>query len=91
MDSSGVSNFQPIESDKTITFHSDGSVTSNGDLCELTGIAGFPTSGYILRNTIQPYSCFKSRNFYNFSRTGTLLTIEQFPCNDSCQVRYHKE
>jgi hypothetical protein len=32
----GSGDFEPVQSEKTVTFHGDGTVTSNGDLCTLS-------------------------------------------------------
>jgi hypothetical protein len=86
-DGGGNGVFQPVESFKTVTFHSDKSITSMGDLCSMSIEADTSTSGvYSLEDsTISLPNC----NKLNFEINGDELIIN-YPCIEPCRLKYHR-
>ncbi|WP_143960438.1 lipocalin family protein [Litoribacter populi] len=86
----GSGTFQPVESEKYVEFHSDGTITSNADLCRTFDQPGTPSSGtYSLTDsTINPDGCDPQWP-YPFEHTGSTLTIS-YVCIEACQEKYVK-
>ena len=87
----GVENFLPIESDKIISFSSNGIVTSNGDLCSMSDV-GFASTGTYseVELRIYPTIC-ESGNISNWPYAITLdenYLIISYPCFEPCQEKY---
>jgi hypothetical protein len=88
----GSGTFMSVDSEKTITFNSDGTLTSNGDLCDMTTSTLNPTSGtYDATNaTITSDACVQTTLGYNYVQNGTVLIIN-YPCFEPCQAKYQKQ
>ncbi len=86
----GSGTFQGVSSSKTLDFHADGTLTSNGDICTLS-IESLSSSGgtYSLADsTITSSNCAGSA--FRFTKTGTTLIVS-YPCIEPCRVKYVKK
>jgi len=82
----GHGTFQPVVSDKIITFSSDEIVTSNGSLCEVLSIQSPDSGTYsIVDSTINSSGCT-----LNFELMKTTLIIEYPFCREHCLAKYIK-
>ncbi|HHZ81758.1 MAG TPA: hypothetical protein EYN28_05905 [Flavobacteriales bacterium] len=83
----GSGTFQAVESDKFIEFYSDGTVTSNGELCGMGIDSNSATSGtYSLDTyTISTSSCMD----LNFEVTGDEVILD-YPCFEPCRAKFLK-
>ena len=87
----GSGEFQPIESNGTITFNANETFTSNENLC-------FSNSDRTSRGTYSFYNSTLSPDFcelngsdyiFNFERQGTILIL-YYPCIEGCAFKYEK-
>lgn len=87
----GSGTFNPVNSNKTITFNSDGTFTSNGYICDLSIESDQSTSGtYLASNaTFRSDDCFDPDYEYHFEQSGVILFIT-YPCIEACQAKYQK-
>jgi len=88
----GSGTFNSIESDKTITFNSDGTITSNGQLCDMSIEANSPTSGTysITKLSFNSSDCINPEYNYEFEQDGNILIIN-YPCIEPCRAKYRKQ
>lgn len=84
---SGV--FTPVTSNKTLTFDANGTVTSNGSLCDMSTASNASSTGTYTAttNTINPNSCPSSNIIYEFSGTSLILN---YPCIEPCKAKFVK-
>lgn len=89
-DGSGV--FVSVDSEKTMTFHSDGTLTSNGSLCDLSFMDLVPSSGVysLIDSTYTTNDCGLSDIKYSFEQQGNTLIVS-YPCIEACQSKFVKE
>ena len=87
----GSGTFQAVESDKTIIFHQDGTITSNGTICNLSIQTNNPTSGTysFTDSTFNSPDCNDSEYEYQFEHNGNILIVF-YPCIEPCQAKYRK-
>ncbi|OBX27182.1 hypothetical protein LX77_02692 [Gelidibacter algens] len=88
----GNGTYSAVESEKIITFHSDGTLTSNGTLCDMSIEANNSTSGtYSISNlTFSTAVCNNSDYEYQLEQNGNILIIT-YPCIEPCKAKYTKE
>jgi hypothetical protein len=88
----GSGTFHSVSSQKIIEFHSDGTVTSNGSICDMSIESNNPSIGiYSLSDsTINSSNCDNSGMKIRFMMTGPSLIIN-YPCDEACQAKYLKE
>ncbi|WP_178988857.1 lipocalin family protein [Winogradskyella schleiferi] len=90
----GSGTFQAVESDKTITFFNDGTVTSTGDLCSMFVAGGNASSGTYseVDSVITPNDCQESIPNWNYSFVieGNSLML-YYPCIEACVEKYSKQ
>lgn len=86
----GSGTFQPVQSNKTITFHSNGTVTCNGSLCDMSATSNQATSGTYSTadSTLGTLDCNLQMKL-KFEKTGSTLII-QYPCIEPCKAKYEK-
>jgi len=86
---SGV--FVEVESDKTIQFFSDGTVTSNGSLCSMDLSADQPSSGTydVGDGSITPSDCLPTYKI-PFVIEDTHLILFHPICIEACESKYVK-
>ena len=89
-DGSGI--FHSVSSDKIIEFQSNGTVTSNGSICDMSIESASSSSGtYSLSDsTINSPICSNSPLKIKFHKEGSSLIIS-YPCNEACVARYIKK
>lgn len=84
----GSWSFYDLDSDKIISFHADGTVTSNGMLCDMTLTTTngsseiYSTSASVFMSS----SCINSEYNYPFTHTDNFLIIEYF-CIEPCKAK----
>lgn len=85
----GSGDFEPVSSSRTIEFHSDGTVTSNGNLCDLSTDTDESTSGTYdtSDSTLTIQGCENNTIRFSFDE-GILILF--YPCIEACQVKYEK-
>ena len=83
----GSNTFQSVNSNKIIEFHSNGTVTSNGELCTIGVESNSATTGtYSLTDsTISSFNC----NNLSFNSIGNEVIIN-YPCFESCRAKFLK-
>ncbi len=88
----GSGTFSTVESDKIITFENNGTITSNGNLCDMTISSDNQTSGTysIAKSTFNSTDCNNSNHNFSFEQNGNILIIG-YPCIEPCQAKYIKE
>ena len=88
----GSGTFHGVNSNKTMEFHTDGTLTSNGGICDMSIDSGSPSSGtYSLVDSTMTSS--KCANYYfkiQFKKTGATLII-YYPCIEGCAAKYIKK
>lgn len=87
----GSGTFSAVNSNKTITFHPDGKITSNGNLCDMGIKLDTPSSGtYSVDDSLfSSFDCNNAAYEYRFEHTGETLIIF-YPCFEACQTKYQK-
>ena len=97
VDTGSGGDFEPVDSEKTITFHNDGTITSNGDLCGMAIEADNPTAGTFSSadSTFNSPDCDTPipDHDFRFEQDGNILIIDYspYPCLCSCRAKYIKE
>ncbi len=89
-DGSGI--FSSVESHKIITFKNNGTITSNGNLCDMSITSDNQTSG-TYSNSEMSFSSANCNNpdyDFTFEQNGNVLIIN-YPCFEPCQAKYMKE
>lgn len=88
----GSGGFNPVSSDKTVTFLSDGTVRSNGAICWMSIAADSPSSAEysLVDSTITSRDCPPDLPFpIRFEITGDELIIS-YPCIEPCRAKFRK-
>ena len=88
----GSGTFNSVESDKIITFENDGTITSNGNLCDMSINSDNQTSGTYSNSEMSFNSadCNNPDYDFTFEQNGNVLIIN-YPCIEPCQTKYIKE
>jgi hypothetical protein len=88
----GSGTFSSVESEKTITFESDGTITSNGILCDMSINSDNPTSGTYSNpeSTFNSSDCNNPDYNFTFEQNESTLIIN-YPCIEPCRAKYIKE
>ena len=84
----GSGTFQAVTSSKTIEFKTNGTVVSNGKLCDMSTSSSSATAGTysFTDSTISSANC----NSLPFEITGKHLIIF-YPCIEPCQGKFEKQ
>jgi hypothetical protein len=87
----GSGTFQRVTSEKIMEFHTDGNVTSNGSICDMSIESDTPRSGtYSLSDsTINSPDCQNLPLKIRFRKEGSVLII-YYPCYEACMTKYTK-
>ena len=85
----GSGTFQPVISDKTIEFFSDGTVTSNGNLCTMSSASGTGSSGTYdgTEMIITADNCGVAIFEIRYELSGENLILS-YPCIEACREKY---
>lgn len=88
----GSGEFYDVDSDKTITFSDDSTVSSNGSLCQTSTSSDTPTEGTYsdLQYIIDSADCYVNEDIpISFGIHDTYL-IFSYPCIEPCQAKFVK-
>jgi hypothetical protein len=87
----GSGTFHSVQSSKIVEFHNDGTITSNGTICDMSIDTNNPSSGtYSLADsTISSTDC-NTNMMINFEQSGTTLIIN-YPCIEPCRAKFKKK
>lgn len=85
----GSGSFTPVNSSKYIKFYTNGTLSSNGDLCSMDSSAANPTSGTFSAadSTFVSSGCAVSTWSIQYSIDGDTLDV-YYPCIEACVARY---
>ena len=85
----GSGTFQPVESDKTISFFEDETIISNGQLCSMGIASNNGSSGTYSETemTITPENCGFMAYVINYEFEGGNLILNH-PCIEACREKY---
>ena len=89
----GSGTFSSVESEKIITFKNDGTITSNGNLCDMSISSDNQTSGIynnFSESTFNSSDCNNPDYNFTFEQNGNILIIN-YPCIEPCKAKYKKE
>ncbi|MBC9798298.1 hypothetical protein [Sinomicrobium weinanense] len=90
----GSGSFQPVNSDKTVTFHADKTITSNGKLCTFTirADAGKRGTGvYSLTDSIiTPNDCTEQQHSNIYFEMDNNNLIIKYICVEGCAQKFKK-
>lgn len=88
----GSGTFQPIVSNKTITFCSDGTFLANGEMCSMTDQASTSHVGdyFISTGILNPENCASTQPLnITFTWSGDTLLL-YYPCFEGCAQKYYR-
>ena len=85
----GSGTFQTVESAKVINFYNDGTITSNGSLCDMSINSDNSTSGTYSSSelTFSSSDCTNTELEYSYEINGSFLIIN-YPCFEPCRSKY---
>lgn len=85
----GSGTFQPVTSDKVVSFYTDGTVTSNASICTMQTQAGTPSTGTYstVDSTITVDDCVINGFSLTFEVSGVNLILN-YPCIERCSEKY---
>jgi hypothetical protein len=86
----GSGKFHPVTSDKTIEFHADSTVTSNGSLCDVSIASDSPDTGIysFAKYTITSPAC---PDFPGTFEQEVYFLVIHYHCMEGCSEKYVKE
>jgi hypothetical protein len=87
----GSGTFHSVSSDKILEFHSDGTVSSTGSICDMSTESNNPSIGIysLADSTIKSSNCDNSSIKIRFIMSGPSLIIS-YQCDEACQAKYLK-
>ena len=85
----GSGTFQTVESEKVINFYNDGTVSSNGSLCDMSINSDNSTSGTYSSSelTFSSSDCTNTELEYSYEINGSFLIVD-YPCFEPCRSKY---
>ena len=88
----GSGTFHGVSSEKILEFQANGTVTSNGSICDMSIESVSPSFGtYSLSDsTISSSNCSNSPFKIKFRNEGSTMTIS-YPCDEACIAKYIKK
>jgi hypothetical protein len=88
----GSGTFQPVNSNKIITFSANGTISSNENICDIAtnpNTSNSPSSGTYSNNSIN-VNCHVNQPWdITFQQTGNILILN-YPCICGCQAKYRR-
>ena len=85
--------FEPVQSNKTITFYSNGTFSSNGDMCFMTNQASSQNTGLYYESllSIEPNGCQSAAasSGIKYQLDADTLIIS-YQCFEACQQKYYR-
>lgn len=87
----GSGNFEAVDSEKTVTFLADGSISSNGNLCHMAVATTISSTGTysLIDGSITIPSCDDTIYNTSFEMIGQNVIIS-YLCIEGCQEKYLK-
>ncbi|MBI1288354.1 MAG: hypothetical protein GC178_12345 [Flavobacteriales bacterium] len=88
----GSGTFQPVDSEKTIQFFNDGTVSSNGSLCTMNTEVGSGSTGTYntTDSTITVDGCGNQLPYpMTYQMEGQFLILN-YPCIEPCREKYEQ-
>lgn len=87
-DGSGI--FNTVITNKQLTFYNNGTITSNGSICDMSVEANISTNGTYNEtdSTINSTNCNNSTIKYELNGNTLILN---YPCFEACKAKYVKE
>ncbi len=88
----GSGDFEPVNSYKTLTFSSEGSLSSNGEICQISSAVGKPTTGtYSQSKSTISASCGSQAAPWDikYEMKGTELLLH-YTCIEACIAKFEK-
>jgi hypothetical protein len=84
----GSGTFQPVNSEKVVELHPDGTITSNGDLCRMTNEIGVSSTGTysLVDSTFSSADC----NDISFELNGNEMIV-YYQCIEACRGKFLKQ
>lgn len=85
----GSGTFQPVTSDKVVSFYTDGTVTSNASICTMETQVGTSSTGTYstVDSTIAVDDCVINGFPLTFEMSGSNLILN-YPCIEPCREKY---
>lgn len=85
----GSGTFQPVTSSKTVSFFDDGTVGSNGILCQMSSGSGTGSAGTYseTEKVITPENCGVAPFLIHYEMEGANLILN-YPCIEACREKY---
>ena len=84
---SGV--FTAVSSDKNLIFHTNGNVTSNGIICDMSIESNTSTTGTYSENDSTIISATCQNLIIKYELSGDTLILK-YPCIEACKAKYTK-
>jgi len=87
----GSGTFHTVQTNKVIIFHDDGTITSNGVICDMSIETNESSSGtYSLADSTITSATCSDQFKINFRQYGTELILS-YPCIEPCMAKYEKK
>ena len=90
----GSGSFEPVTSNKTITFGEDGNYTAQGNVCTMAETSDVGTTGkfWTEDQNVEPNECISlpARSGITYAFVGEELILS-YPCIEACQHKYRKQ
>jgi hypothetical protein len=85
----GSGKFNPVNSNKKLTFNKDGSLTSNGSICNMSVESNVSSNGTYNETNATIYSSNCENFTIKYEVTGNTLILN-YQCIESCKAKYYK-
>ncbi|MAX81447.1 MAG: hypothetical protein CL843_14900 [Crocinitomicaceae bacterium] len=88
----GSGTYTNVSSNKTVTFHSNGTLTSNGEICSMSIDADSATTGTYdaTTGTFSSAACEMSITGLTYELDGSSLVLS-YPCIEPCLAKFEKQ
>ena len=82
--------FEAVTSSKTLEFNNDGSISSNGQICDFSANSNNPSNGLVSpqATTIMSGNCPSSEIYFEIVGQDLILS---YPCFETCQAKFVKQ
>ncbi len=85
----GSGTFNPVNSNKTLTFNSNGMVTSNGEICSMSVESNKSSTGTFTETNFTIQSSYCPDITIGFKVIGNELILT-YPCIEPCRLKFIK-
>lgn len=83
----GSGTFQAVESNKTLVFYTNGTVTCNGEMCSMNIASDTPSTGTYNASDYSIASANCNGFTLDYQETEEILILS-YPCIEGCQAKY---